>query len=69
MTIKGIRIFAKEKGFILPIKATKEVLIHNIQKYEENQACYATKVCDNYNCLWSKDCVKAIKNKKAMNKN
>nr|DAO02202.1 MAG TPA: hypothetical protein [Caudoviricetes sp.] len=44
-------------------------MIHTIQSYEGNQACYATKVCDNYNCLWSKDCIKAIKNKKAMNKN
>ena len=50
MTIKEIRTFAKEKGFTLPIKATKEVLIHTIQSYEGNQACYATKVCDNYNC-------------------
>lgn len=63
MTIKEIRTFAKEKGFTLPIKATKEVLIHTIQSYEGNQACYATKVCDNYNCLWSKDCIKALKKK------
>ena len=31
MTIKEIRTFAEEKGFTLPIKATKEVLIHTIQ--------------------------------------
>lgn len=32
MTIKEIRTFAKEKGFTLPIKATKEVLIHSIKE-------------------------------------
>ena len=58
MTIKEIRTFAKEKGFTLPIKATKEVLIHSIQ------ACYAKQACNNNVCLWFKDCKRAFKNKK-----
>lgn len=69
MTIKEIRTFAKEKGFTLPIKATKEVLIHSIQRNEGNQACYAKQACNNNVCLWFKDCKRAFKNKKkAMNK-
>lgn len=59
MTIKEIRTFAEEKGFTLPIKATKEVLIHSI-----NQACYAKQACNNNVCLWFKDCKRAFKNKK-----
>ena len=62
MTIKEIRTFAKEKGFTLPIKATKEVLIHSIQRNEGNQACYAKQACNNNVCLWFKDCKRAFKN-------
>lgn len=62
MIIKEIRKFANEKGIVLPKKATKEVLIHSIQRNEGNQACYAKQACNNNVCLWFKDCKRAFKN-------
>ena len=62
MTIKEIRKLAQEKGILLPKikKAKKAELIHCIQKAEGNNECYSTMKCDNTDCLWSNDCVKAF---------
>ena len=41
MTIKEIRTFAEEKDLLAnQAVENKEVLIHAIQSYESNQACY-----------------------------
>lgn len=60
MTIKEIKKFAAEKGIMLPKKAKKAELIHCIQKAEGNNECYSTMKCDNTDCLWFNDCVKAF---------
>lgn len=57
-TIKFIKKYAKDKGFKLPKIGKKEIFIHSIQSQEGNSPCYATKHCDNMNCLWFKDCQK-----------
>lgn len=58
MTIKEIRDFAATKGFSLPKREKKAVLVHLIQCAERNDACYATQKCENTLCLWHKDCQK-----------
>ena len=63
MTIKEIRIFAETKGISLPKRAKKADLIHSIQRFEGNEACYGTKQCANTRCLWHQDCIKASKAK------
>lgn len=58
MTIKEIREFAITKGFILPKREKKAVLVRLIQYAEGNNACYAMQKCENNMCLWYKDCQK-----------
>lgn len=57
-TIKFIKKYAKDRGFKLPKIRKKEIFIHSIQSQEGNSPCYATRHCDNINCLWFKDCQK-----------
>jgi hypothetical protein len=61
MNIKQIRELAKELG-ISPKKQNKTQLIHLIQQAEGNFPCFATAgsgECDQLDCLWRQDCLKA----------
>lgn len=60
MTIKEIKEFAKSKGIKLGAIKKKDAIIHAIQRAEGNFECYGTAkdgFCDQYNCLWRKDCL------------
>lgn len=61
LTNKEIRDFAEKKQIKLPARAKKSEMIHIIQKAEGNLPCYATKLCNNFNCLWYNNCQNAYK--------
>lgn len=61
LTNKDIRNLAKKKQIQLPAKAKKSEMIRIIQKVEGNLPCYATKLCNNFSCLWYCNCQKAYK--------
>lgn len=61
LTNKDIRDFAERKQIKLPKRAKKSEMIHIIQKAEGNLPCYATKLCNNFSCLWYCNCQKAYK--------
>ena len=61
LTNKEIRDFAEKKQIKLPARAKKSEMIHIIQKAEGNLPCYATKLCNNFNCLWYSNCQNAYK--------
>jgi len=63
MKIKDIQIIARAMK-LKPSKLNKAKLIHLIQKTEKNDECYATSAviaCEQYDCLWRTDCIKANK--------
>jgi hypothetical protein len=61
MTINEVRRIAKDKGIKLVARQTKSEIIHAVQKMEGNFDCYgsAQKFCDQTDCLWREDCLKA----------
>lgn len=61
LTNKDIRNLAKKKQIQLPAKAKKSEMIRIIQKVEGNLPCYATKLCNNFSCLWYCNCQKTYK--------
>ena len=61
LTNKEIRDLAEKKQIKLPAKAKKSEMIRIIQKVEGNLPCYATKLCNNFSCLWYCNCQKAYK--------
>lgn len=61
LTNREIRDLAEKKQIKLPAKAKKSEMIRIIQKVEGNLPCYATKLCNNFSCLWYCNCQKAYK--------
>jgi hypothetical protein len=61
MKLQEIREIAGKMG-IAAGKLNKTELIRTIQRTEGNTDCYALRghECDQINCLWRKDCMKAI---------
>lgn len=61
MTINEVRRIAKDKGIKLAARQTKSEIIHAIQKAEGSFDCFgaAQEYCDQSNCLWREDCLKA----------
>ena len=61
MTINEVRKIAKDKGIKLAARQTKVEIIRTIQKVEGNFDCFgmAQGYCDQMNCLWREDCLKA----------
>jgi hypothetical protein len=59
MTMPEIRKIAKKMGIKAGSKAKKTELIRQIQRAEGNFDCFDTAVdfCDQYGCLWRKDCL------------
>lgn len=63
MRIQKVREIAKKKGVEAGKKLNQTDLIRAIQKAEGNNDCFATtqvRECNQMNCLWREDCVKAI---------
>ena len=61
MKERDIREIAKKMGIKVG-KMNKTELIRTVQKAEGNIPCYATRghECDQINCLWREDCIKAL---------
>ena len=62
MKMQEIRELAKGKG-VATGKLKKTELIKSIQKAERYSDCYATpygRECNQVNCLWREDCMKAV---------
>jgi len=58
MHMQDIRVRARTLG-LAPGRATKVMLVRNIQTHEGNFPCFATavdRVCDQSACLWREDC-------------
>ena len=65
MNIQEIRRLARNQG-LMPKKLSKLDLVRQIQRNEGNFDCFATAYdgeCDQYACLWRKDCFAAAKQK------
>ncbi len=65
MNLQEIRQLARNQG-LKPNKLSKLDLVRQIQLNEGNFDCFATaydQVCDQYGCLWRKDCFAAAKRK------
>jgi len=63
MNLQEIRRLARNQG-LMPKKLSKLDLVRQIQRNEGNFDCFATAydgVCDQYACLWRKDCFAAAK--------
>ncbi len=63
MKMKDIQNIARTMK-LKPGKLNKAQLIHLIQKTEKNDECYATPAvtsCEQNDCLWRSDCIKANK--------
>ena len=63
MNLQDIRQIAKLWG-IKPGNLTKVGLVRTIQYTEGNFDCFATAVdgeCDQYGCMWRKDCFQAAR--------
>lgn len=63
MNLQDIRQFAQNRG-LKPRKLSKTDLVRCIQLDEGNFDCFATAydgICDQYGCLWRKDCFSASK--------
>ena len=63
MNLQHIRQIAKSRG-IVPGKKSKTGLVRSIQHSEGNFECFATAIdgiCDQYNCMWRKDCFPAAR--------
>ncbi len=61
MKIQAIRTIAKKIGMTVGRQGKIE-LIRSIQREEGNNACFATpyvSACNQINCLWLEDCLKA----------
>ena len=61
MKIQAIRTIAKKMGVKVGNRGKIE-LIRSIQRAEGNNDCFATPYvheCNQYNCLWREDCLKA----------
>jgi len=61
MKIQAIRTIAKKNGVKIGSQ-NKIALIRSIQSAEGNRACFATHnvlQCNQLNCLWREDCLKA----------
>ena len=66
MNMQEIRSIAKGHG-VKPGRLSKINLIHEIQRIEGNFDCFASaseSYCDQYDCLWRKDCFAAAKEQK-----
>ena len=62
MKIHDIREIAKQNGVNVG-RLNKIELIRAIQRAEGNNDCFATpyvRECNQMNCLWRKDCMKAV---------
>jgi hypothetical protein len=62
MKFQDIRKIAKKMGFSVG-RLNKMELIRAIQKTEGNDDCFATpyvRECNQMNCLWREDCLKAV---------
>jgi hypothetical protein len=62
MKIHDIREIAKKNGVRVG-RMKKTELIRAIQKTEGNDDCFATpyvRECNQMNCLWREDCMKAV---------
>ena len=63
MNLQELRVLAQNHG-LKPGKIKKRELIRAIQRQEGNFDCYATAydgVCDQYGCLWRRDCFQEAK--------
>ncbi len=63
MNMQEIRVIAKNIG-IKTSRMNKTDLIHTIQLKEGNFNCFATArnaECDQFNCIWRKDCFSAAR--------
>jgi hypothetical protein len=62
MKIQDIREIARKNGVRVG-RLNKIELIRAIQKTEGNEDCFATpyvRECNQMNCLWREDCMKAV---------
>jgi hypothetical protein len=62
MKMQSIRTIAKAKGVKVG-RQNKIEFIRSIQRAEGNNDCYATRYvheCNQINCLWKEDCLKAV---------
>ena len=60
MTVKEIRIKAKEMGLEVGSKTKKADMIRTIQNAEGNTPCFQTGIvasCNQANCCWRSDCM------------
>ena len=59
MTVKEIRIKAKEMGLEVGSKTKKADMIRTIKNAEGNTPCFQTghSSCDQENCCWRSDCI------------
>lgn len=63
MNVSEIRQIAKEYG-VKPGKLSKIALVREIQRTEGNFDCFGTAIsgdCDQFACLWRKDCFNAAR--------
>jgi hypothetical protein len=67
MRIQEIREIAGKMG-MKAVGMNKTELIRAVQRAEGNTGCYAVRQgheCDQINCLWREDCMRAISKHKA----
>ncbi|MBC8459578.1 MAG: SAP domain-containing protein [Deltaproteobacteria bacterium] len=59
MNMQEVRKIANKWGVDIRVGRSKQDIIRDIQAEEGFTPCFRTKeVCDEYDCLWRKDCIK-----------